>query len=385
MKVIASTFLLVGLSLTLHAQTPAEASSPAKKPEKQAETGVDKERPVPAGVTSETNRKLKRLMALFPEADENKDGILTMEEALAARSEIAGALGNAGGKMLKPDHENVAYGPHERNVLDLWIAESDKPTPLLLFIHGGGFKGGDKEMIRRSAPLIQSVLDHGVSVAAINYRLTEKGKNPYPIPMHDGARALQFLRHHAEKYNLDKSRVASTGGSAGGCMTLWLGLHDDLADPDNEDPVLRESTRLTAMLPVGAQSCLHLPTLLKWFDVESLQEHGGARPLFGIPAGGDIEMTPELDALTRDASPITHLSKDDPPAYMVYGPNKPVSETSPPNLWVHHPIMGLKLKEAMDELGLECHVDFGKGAENKDHEKMVEFVLKHLGVSKASG
>ena len=356
MKKCCFLIFSVGLSLSLSAQT--------------------------SEVTSETNRKLRRLLELYPEADANNDGILTLQEAQAARSTLEKKSGGGGGTMSAPDHENVAYGPHERNVLDLWIAESDEPTPLLICIHGGGFKGGKKEKYRNNRALIQTMLDHGVSVAAINYRLTERGKNPYPIPMHDGARALQFLRYHAGKYNLDKTRVASTGGSAGGCMTLWLGLHDDLADPNSEDPVLRESTRLSAMVPVGAQSSLHLPTLLKWFNVESLQEHGGGRPLFGIPPEAELEMTPELDALTRDASPITHLSKDDPPAYMVFGPDKPVTERSPANLWVHHPIMGIKLKEAMDELGLECHVDYRDGPKNEDYENMVEFLLKKLDVVK---
>lgn len=54
---------------------------------------------------------------MFPEADANEDGILTMEEALAARSEFERLSGNRGGKVLKPDHENIVYGPYERNVL----------------------------------------------------------------------------------------------------------------------------------------------------------------------------------------------------------------------------------------------------------------------------
>ena len=67
-----------------------------------------------------------------------------------------------------------------------------------------------------------------------------------------------------------------------------------------------------------------------------------------------------------------------------YGPNKPVTETSSANLWVHHPIMGIKLKEAMDELGLECHVDYSGGPKNEDYEDMVEFLLKKLDVVKVS-
>ena len=96
-------------------------------------------------------------------------------------------------------------------------------------------------------------------------------------------------------------------------------------------------------------------------------------------------MTPELDALTLDASPITHLSKDDPPAYMVFGANEPVTETSSANLWVHHSMMGIKLKEAMDKLGVECHVEYSGGPKNGDYESMVEFLIKKLDVEKASG
>jgi acetyl esterase/lipase len=103
--------------------------------------------------TSETNRRLRRALDTFPEADANNDGILTMEEALAARSEFERLSGNRGGKMLKPDHENVVYGPYERNVLDLWIAESGKPTPLLICIHGGGFKGGSKGRPKNNFPV----------------------------------------------------------------------------------------------------------------------------------------------------------------------------------------------------------------------------------------
>ena len=159
-----------------------------------------------------------------------------------------------------PTLEDIPYGPHKRNVLDLWMAKSQAPAPLLVCIHGGGFSGGDKRGFREDSEMIATMLGSGVSVAAINYRLTEDGKNPYPIPMHDGARAVQFLRHHAKKYNLNKKRFAATGGSAGGCMPMWLGFHPDLAKPNHKDLVLRESSRLQVLAPHGGQSCLHLPT-----------------------------------------------------------------------------------------------------------------------------
>ncbi|HCO94524.1 MAG TPA: lipase, partial [Phycisphaerales bacterium] len=174
---------------------------------------------------------------------------------------------------IPPTHADVVYGSHPNNVLDLWLVPSDTPTPLLVFIHGGGFRGGDKRNFDDS--LIKNMHKEGISVASINYRLTKagllaEGENMYPAPMHDGARALQFLRYNASKYNLDKTRFAATGGSAGGCMLMWLGFHPDLASPDHKDPVLRESSRLQVLAPRGGQTCTHGPTLLKWFGINSL-------------------------------------------------------------------------------------------------------------------
>src|SRR5262245_16722247 len=72
---------------------------------------------------------------------------------------------------LKPTHADVKYGPHERNVFDLYLPESDKPTPLVLFIHGGGFRAGDKRGLNAAEG--KAYLDAGFAVAAINYRFTD--------------------------------------------------------------------------------------------------------------------------------------------------------------------------------------------------------------------
>ena len=325
-------------------------------------------------VTSDNNQQLRQLLKRFPAADTNKDGVLTFAEARAARS----LMGKRNAKdRLQPTHADLKYGPHRRNKLDLFLADSDKPAPVVVCIHGGGFAGGDKSSFHANHGLIKGLNDAGISVATINYRLTEGGKHPYPAPMHDGARAVQWLRMNAEKYNLEKTLFAATGGSAGGCMSMWLGFHDDLADPDAEDPVLRESTRLIAVAPNSGQSSLHLPTLLEWFNVKSLQEHGGARPLFGVPRGGELEITEHLDALSRDASPITHLTKDDPPCYMTFGPNVKITETSTPNKWVHHPVMGFELEKAMTAIGLECEVNY-RGGPDPQHSSAVQFLIAKL-------
>lgn len=280
---------------------------------------------------------------------------------------------------FEPSHENIKYGPYERNVLDLWLVDSDDPTPILICIHGGGFSGGDKRGIQADGELLQPILDAGVSIAAINYRLTEGGKNPFPIPMQDGARAIQFLRYHAKKYNLDTKKFGATGGSAGGCMLMWLGFHPDLAQPDHKDPVLRESTRLQALAPFGGQSSLHLPTLNKWFGVKSLKIHPAYGPLFKVDIDGDIHWTEKFNQDMIKASPITYLTHDDPPIYLGYGDeNQSVDANSSPNIWVHHPVMGIKLKEAMDKLGIECHVEYPGSPAHPKYDSQMDFMIQKL-------
>ena len=146
----------------------------------------------------------------------------------------------------KPTLSEVPYGTHERHVLDFWKAVSDKPTPLVFVIHGGGWKNGSKERLNRfvDAP---KLLREGISVAAINYRYTSQANGinpPVKVPLYDAARALQFVRSKAAEWNIDKARIAAAGGSAGACTSLWLLYHDDLADPKSDDPIARESTRL---------------------------------------------------------------------------------------------------------------------------------------------
>ncbi len=264
-------------------------------------------------------------------------------------------------------------------MLDLWLVPSDTPTPLLVNIHGGGFRRGNKSII--TSDLIKNMNKAGISVASINYRLTEEGlfaegKNMYPVPMHDRGRALQFLRYNASKYNLAKTKFAATGGSAGGCMLMWLGFHPDLAQPDHKDPVLRESTRLQVLAPRIGQTSLHRPTLLKWFEVNSLNL---SRRQGIIQSSSEVQYTAKQYSLGLDASPITHLTPDDPPIYLFYNrPNEPVDEETFWGRWVHHPVLGIKLKEAMDELGMECYLEHEDGPQVTEYESLQDFIISKL-------
>src|SRR5688572_13206651 len=289
------------------------------------------------------------------------------------------------GEKPLPDEANVKYGPHERNVLDLWLAKSATPTPLVLYIHGGGFRGGDKASL--APDRLRACLEAGYSVAAINYRLTDTA--PAPAAYLDCARALQFLRAGAAKWNLDPKLVASTGGSAGAGTSLWLAFHDDLADPKSEDPIARESTRLTCTVVANGQSS---------YDPRFAEKAGLPRPNFErhqfFEPFYDIKVsdadTPEAYKRYDAAAPITFLTKDDPPTLMNYSfQNVDVTNSSDLGLVVHHPKLGIALKEQMDKLGIECIVQYRAAEGNKtvrhgggDPIGTVDFIKKHFAAAK---
>ncbi|MEQ1859022.1 MAG: alpha/beta hydrolase [Chthoniobacteraceae bacterium] len=312
-------------------------------------------------------RQLETFLKQNPGSDANKDGKLTPEEARdfrrKQRSTQPDASRRADSQRLAPTHANVAYGDDPQQVFDIWLAKSKDgaPAPLCMFIHGGGFRGGSKNV---SGAVVQQCLDAGISFASLNYRLTQSGKNPYPIPMMDCARALQFIRSKAGEWNLDAKRVASYGGSAGAGISLWLAFHDDMAKPDASDPIARQSTRLVAAATTNGQSTYDMRTFSEWFGVPDLKPHPALTDLYAVKTDADWKSERVL-RLMHDASPISHLTADDVPVFMVYGKGDvPVDASTNESTWVHHIRLGHKLKEAMTKLGLECTVtqDGGDGA-----------------------
>ena len=140
------------------------------------------------------------MLQRFPDADANRDGTLTVEEAQAYRAKMQGKDGKQPGRKqpappVKPTHADVHYGPHERQVIDFYQAKSNQPTPVIIYIHGGGFVGGDKRSVNPA--MLQGALDAGISFAAIHYRFVDGDKTIFPVPQHDGARAVQFIRSQA--------------------------------------------------------------------------------------------------------------------------------------------------------------------------------------------
>jgi acetyl esterase/lipase len=248
-----------------------------------------------------------------------------------------------------PTHASVSYGPHERNRIDLWNAKADAPTPLLIFIHGGGWAGGDKADV--PVKLLTAMLVQGVSVASINYRYSTIA--PLPAPVHDAARAVQFLRSKAGEWKLDAKRFGAYGISAGGCTTLWLACHDDLADARSADPVARESTRLQCAVGMSPQTCLEPDIVVGWVGDQILNHAMIARAV-GVKKGEDVRKPkPEWVKLLHEFSPITHVSKDDPPILISNPRVDPLPATSAGSA-IHHAMLGMKFQERVKAAGATC-------------------------------
>ena len=211
----------------------------------------------------------------------------------------------------------------------------------------------------------------------MNYRLTNEGEFPYPIPMTDSARGLQTIRSRADDWKIDSEKIACYGGSAGAGISLWLGFHEDRAEADSEDPVARQSTRIVAAGTMNGQSTYDLRTFREWFEIPDLINHDAMNAFYAIQEE-ETAVSPRVSELAEQASPINHLSKDDPPVYMLYSrPNTKVTKETSAAEWVHHPLLGLKLQEQMRALDLECVVEMPQGEENS-YDDIYDFLIQKL-------
>lgn len=268
-----------------------------------------------------------------------------------------------------PTHQNHSYGKHERQILDFWQAESKEPTPLVIYIHGGGFHSGAKNGI--DWRILKQLLDARISVAALNYRLLKHA--PLPAAHHDCRQAIQFLRSKANAWNIDKARIAAYGNSAGAQLCMWLAFHDDMADSKSEDPLQRESSRLCCVATHGGQTSMDP----RWWEknIPGYRWHSRSPKIYyGTNNKGQILK------IVKDISALSLISKTDPPIWMSYKmkpddpvPNKPGRTRG----WqVHHVSFGLALKKEMDALGIESDLHY-PGAKTK-YGSMGQFFIKQL-------
>lgn len=278
-----------------------------------------------------------------------------------------------------PTMANVSYGDDPRQVIDFYQAKSDKPTPVVFYIHGGGWMGGSKENVG-AVPTYHAA---GISVVSVEYRFVSQAQAagiqpPVKWPLSDAARALQFVRSKAKEWNLDKTRIAATGGSAGAASSLWLAFHDEMADPKSDDPIARESTRLICAAVSGPQTCFDPKLMKEWMPNSKYGGHA-----YGFVAGEGKKSTFEQFLENRDKvmpwileySPYHLVTKDDPPVALYFN-NAPAmgQDTKDPT---HSANFGVGLKEKCDEVGVTCELIY-PDAPNVKHALSHEYLIEKL-------
>jgi acetyl esterase/lipase len=296
----------------------------------------------------------------------------------------AEAAKKAAPALPKPTLADVRYGPHERNVLDFWKAPSDQPAPLLFFIHGGGWQAGDKTRVGSLAS-IEKMIEAGISVVSINYRYVSQAhaagvKPPVQAPLHDAARALQFVRSKAAEWNIDKQRIGASGGSAGACSSLWLAFHADLADPKSTDPIARESTRLWCAAVSGAQTTLDPAQMKEWTPNSRYGSH--AFGIFKQVNGRDqadfeafLAQREKILPWIAEYSPYALVTSDDPPVYLYY--NAPPALGQEQKDPTHTSNFGVKLQEKCRGAGVGCELVY-PGAPDVKHASIQDYLIATL-------
>jgi acetyl esterase/lipase len=293
---------------------------------------------------------------------------------------------------VPPTLADVRYGEHPKQVLHFWkapAAAAESPAPLVFFIHGGGWQGGDR--MSGLGTMLEKLLAAGISVTSVEYRfiaeaMEEGVKPPVKAPLADAARALQLVRSKAGEWHVDKARVAASGGSAGACSSLWLAFHDDLADPASADPVARESTRLVAAAVTGAQTTLDPAQMHEW--TPNSRYGGHAFGFMKSPQERDSQFAQFLAGREQilpwiaEYSPYALVSADDPPIYLLYG--------SPPNLGqpekdpTHTANFGVKLAERLQEAGVGCELVY-PGAPGVKHVTVPDYLIDVLTTKPVAG
>jgi acetyl esterase/lipase len=212
---------------------------------------------------------------------------------------------------IEPTYKDLAYASvSDTQILDLYIPTTgDGPFPVVINIHGGGFKFGDKGMLSEATGT--ALLDAGYAVASINYRLS--GEATFPAAVQDAKAVVRFLRANAAQYNLNPDKIAVFGQSAGGNIAAMVGVTGNISDYD--DASLGNAGVSSAVQAVidqyGPTDFLQMDDQAKAQGCSaSDQTHNDASSFESAYIGAAIQTVPDQ---VKKSNPITYISKDTPP------------------------------------------------------------------------
>lgn len=212
-------------------------------------------------------------------------------------------------------HENVVFGTGGGRELKMHVLvpnrQAEKPMPVYVWIHGGGWQGGNKEGgVRQVLPLVRE----GFVGATIEYRLT--GEAAFPAQIEDCKCAIRYLRAHADRYHLDRDRIAVGGSSAGGHLVALLGTSGGVQELEGNGGWSDQSSSVQAVVD------LYGPTDFRAFvTTKGYEGHNrDGSPESKLLGGGEVLGN---TAGIRRVNPITYVDKDDPPFLIIHGSRDP--------------------------------------------------------------
>jgi acetyl esterase/lipase len=306
----------------------------------------------------------------FSRVDTDKDGFISLKEH---RKFLSGGDRKQGGARVNTRLEgfrnllNIPYADTDnpRQTLNLYIPENPtmkKPLPLIAYIHGGGWRSGDKAGGVNS---LRKFLGEGrYAAASIGYRLTDEGS--WPRQIHDCKAAIRWLKAHARKYNYDPDRIAVMGNSAGGHLVAMLGVSGDVKTLDGQlGRHLKENSRVKCVVDFCGPA-----NLVTMMDQPSRMKHDAPDSPESLLLGGPVR--DRLD-IALAASPESYISGADAPILVVHG-NKDSIVPFPQAVDFH-----AKLKTAgVDSTLIVCE-GMGHGLRSPELDKRLKaFFEKHL-------
>ncbi|QDV42067.1 Carboxylesterase NlhH [Stieleria neptunia] len=200
--------------------------------------------------------------------------------------------------------------------LDFYPSQADGVSPLIVWVHGGAWRAGDK----RNVP-IKRLTGQGFSIATLNYRLS--GTARFPAQTEDIKAGIRFLRAHAARFEIDPDRIVIAGASAGGHLAALVGVSDGVQTVENLAMGNAEiSSHVSAIVSLYGAS--NLLTILSQSTPHGLSDREPALKLLlgDLPTGA-----PEA---ARLASPVQHVDPSDPPLLLIHGdqdPQMPINQS----------------------------------------------------------
>ncbi|MCC6722620.1 MAG: carboxylesterase family protein [Bacteroidia bacterium] len=295
----------------------------------------------------------------------------------------------SGAKFFK----EVKYDIYPETAFDIFMPASSTPTALVVQIHGGGFKSGSKSDNYNSSGLqseINTFLSKNIAFATLNYRLLLDVNEQDGVlkPLNDCKRALQFIRYYCKDFNIDKVMIALKGGSAGAGTSLWIGLSNDMAQPNSSDPILRESTRVKAIVANNTQATynivswptavfgqyqptLSMDTMIVIATPETVMQFYGISDL-------SLLNTPQIADYNSKVDMLAFISSDDPDIYLA---SAGIPYTFPQNKGnlIHHPLQAKSILDKANSKGVSCKAFIPEmNLDNTNGESAQDFIIRKL-------